>query len=201
MEAKHGTTEARNWEGCYQDGDIQWDKGEASPGLTDWLNTHADLPKGTVAVPGCGFGHDARAWARAGFAATGYDIAPSAVAGSIERSMGLDTPVNFKLGNFLEDKPSTAFDWVFEHTFFCAINPSRREDHVAAVLRHLKPDGQFLAVHYFLPKDEEGPPFGTDREEILERFSPHFELVEDWVPRSYPNRTGLERMFWWRRKV
>ena len=22
---------------------------------------------------------------------------------------------------------------------------------------------------------------------------------EDWVPRSYPNRTGLERMFWWRR--
>ena len=26
------------------------------------------------------------------------------------------------------------------------------------------------------------------------RFSPHFELVEDWVPRSYPNRTGRERM-------
>jgi hypothetical protein len=22
---------------------------------------------------------------------------------------------------------------------------------------------------------------------------------EDWIPRSYPNRTGRERTFWWRR--
>jgi hypothetical protein len=34
----------------------------------------------------------------------------------------------------------------------------------------------------------------------MERFSPHFDLMLDWVPRSYPNRTGLERMFWWRKK-
>ena len=25
--------------------------------------------------------------------------------------------------------------------------------------------------------------------------------VEEWVPRSYPNRTGLELMLWWKRKV
>jgi hypothetical protein len=41
--------------------------------------------------------------------------------------------------------------------------------------------------------------FGTTREEIIARFAPHFALVQDWVPRSYPNRTGRERMFWWRR--
>ena len=51
----------------------------------------------------------------------------------------------------------------------------------------------------YLIVDRDGPPFGTTREEVLERFSPHFELVADWVPRSYPNRAGLERMFWWRR--
>jgi hypothetical protein len=29
-----------------------------------------------------------------------------------------------------------------------------------------------------------GPPFGTTREEILDRFSPFFERLEDWVPRA-----------------
>jgi len=24
--------------------------------------------------------------------------------------------------------------------------------------------------------------------------------VQEWVPRSYPNRTGLELMLWWKRK-
>ena len=49
-------------------------------------------------------------------------------------------------------------------------------------------------------EDKEGHPFGTTRDELWSRFSPHFELLEEWVPRSYPNRTGLELMLWWRRK-
>ncbi|MFP6901461.1 MAG: hypothetical protein VCA36_10985, partial [Opitutales bacterium] len=61
------------------------------------------------------------------------------------------------------------------------------------------PGGQFLAVHYFLPMDGEGPPFGADREEIVTRFSPSLELLGDWTPRSYPNREGLEGMFLWRK--
>jgi cyclopropane fatty-acyl-phospholipid synthase-like methyltransferase len=87
---------------------------------------------------------------------------------------------------------------LFEHTLFCAIDPSDRDAYVRALLRWLKPGGFFLAVHYMIP-DKDGPPFGTDRDEILTRFSPHFELIEEWIPRSYPNRIGLERMFWWRR--
>ena len=67
-------------------------------------------------------------------------------------------------------------------------------------MRWLKPGGQFLAVHYMI-RDTEGPPFGVVQEELMERFLPHFELIEVWVPRSYPNRTGLELMLWWRRKA
>ena len=37
-------------------------------------------------------------------------------------------------------------------------------------------------------------------DELLERFSPHFELLKEWVPRSYDNRTGLELMLWWRKR-
>jgi hypothetical protein len=90
------------------------------------------------------------------------------------------------------------FDWVFEHTLFCAIRPEERDQYGQAVPRWLKPNGQYLAVNYLIP-DRDGPPFGTTRQELLTRFSPRFELVTEWVPRSYPNRVGLERMFWWKR--
>src|SRR5262249_23924928 len=62
------------------------------------------------------------------------------------------------------------------------------------------PDGNYLAVNYLIP-DTDGPPFGTTREEQMQRFAPHFELLAEWVPRSYPNRTGLELMLWWKRRA
>jgi cyclopropane fatty-acyl-phospholipid synthase-like methyltransferase len=105
----------------------------------------------------------------------------------------------FRAGDFLADAADREFDWLFEHTCFCAILPEQRDAYVAAVRRWLRPHGNFLAVNYIIP-DTDGPPFGTTREELVARFSPHFELIEDWVPRSYPNRTGLERMIWWRKK-
>jgi len=36
---------------------------------------------------------------------------------------------------------------------------------------------------------------------VWQRFSPHFDLTKEWVPRSYANRTGLELMLWWKRKA
>lgn len=187
------------WEALYRAGDMRWEKGAPSPGLVDFLAAHRDLPGETVCVPGCGTGHDVRAWAQAGFRAYGYDIAPSAVRLGGERTQVAGLRAAFRIADFLRAEPPFAFDWIFEHTLFCAIQPGERELYVAAVLRWLKPDGHFLAVNYLIP-DQDGPPFGTSREEQLQWFSPHFHLRSDWVPRSYPNRTGLERMFWWQRK-
>ena len=77
---------ANPWEERYQSGDTHWDKGAPAPGLVDFLQEHPELPRGSVAVPGCGFGHDVRAWAEFGFDAAGFDIAPSAIAGATERA-------------------------------------------------------------------------------------------------------------------
>lgn len=187
-----------DWESRYQTGDMPWEKGEASPGLVDFLAAHPGLPRGTVCAPGCGTGHDARAWARAGFAVTGYDLAPSAVRQARERTTAAGLTADFREGDFLADDPPQNFDWLFEHTLFCAIDPADRDRYVVAAQRWLKPGGNYLAVNYLIP-DQDGPPFGTTRSELLERFSPHFELLREWVPRSYPNRTGLELMLWWKR--
>jgi SAM-dependent methyltransferase len=195
----HSNMSDSYWETRYQTQDMPWEKGEASPGLVDFLAAHAALERGSVCVPGCGTGHDVRAWAKAGFQSTGLDIAPSAVKIASERTAAAGLTADFKLADFLHDPAPGSFDWIFEHTLFCAIEPGERENYVAAVLRWLKPGGNYLAVNYLIP-DEDGPPFGTTREELVQRFSPHFELLEEWVPRSYPNRTGLELMLWWRRQ-
>jgi SAM-dependent methyltransferase len=215
-----------DWEARYQTGDMPWEKGAPSPGLVDFLAanpqlggsdalvaassgiklnpeiqpsaTGASLPPLTVCVPGCGTGHDVREWAKAGFQVYGYDLAPSAIRLSVERTQAAGLQAEFRLVDFLRDEPPFLFDWLFEHTLFCAIDPSEREQYVQAVLRWLKPGGQYLAVNYLIP-DRDGPPFGTTREELIERFAPHFSLLSEWVPRSYPNRTGLELMMRWRK--
>jgi cyclopropane fatty-acyl-phospholipid synthase-like methyltransferase len=187
-----------DWEARYQSGDMPWEKGAPSPGLVDFLATNPKLAGETVCVPGCGTGHDVREWAKANFSVYGYDLAPSAIRLSIERTQAAGLKAEFQLGDFLHDDPPFQFDWIFEHTLFCAIDPGERELYVQAVLRWLKPGGQYLTVNYLIP-DTDGPPFGTTREELIERFGPHFSLLSEWVPRSYPNRTGLERMLWWRK--
>lgn len=186
------------WENLYQAGDLRWDKGAPSPGLVDFLAAHPGRSDETVCVPGGGTGHDAGEWAKAGFRVYGYDIAPSAIRLSQERSRAHGWSAEFRRADFLRDEPPFQFDWLFEHTLFCAIQPGERELYVQAACRWLKPGGNYLTINYLIP-DTDGPPFGTTREELLQRFSPHFKLQSDWVPRSYPNRTGLERMFWWRR--
>ena len=188
------------WEERYQTGDMPWEKGDPSPGLVDFLNAHPELPRATVCVPGCGTGHDVRAWAAAGFKVFGFDIAPSAVRLATQQTREAGLTAQFQLLDFLSEPPPAQFDWIFEHTLFCAIQPEQRDAYVQSVLRWLNPNGQYLAVNYLIP-DCDGPPFGTTREEQWQRFSPHFDLLHEWVPRSYPNRTGLELMLWWQRKI
>jgi cyclopropane fatty-acyl-phospholipid synthase-like methyltransferase len=189
-----------DWEARYQTQDMPWEKGEPSPGLVDFLAIHPNLRKGTVCIPGCGTGHDVLPWTRAGFEVFGFDIAPSAV--RLARKRARDAALNAEIqqADFLFGAPPRQFDWLFEHTLFCAIDPSERDLYVRAVLRWLKPSGQYLAVNYLID-DAEGPPFGTTRAELWERFSPHFELLEERVPRSYPNRTGLELLLWWQKNL
>jgi SAM-dependent methyltransferase len=188
------------WESRYQSGETNWEKGAPSPGLVDFLAAHPELPRGTVVVPGCGTGHDVRALARAGFTATGLDFAPTAIRLANERTREADLSATFRQCDFLRAAPPEPFDWLCEHTLFCALPPASRADYVRAVLRWLKPGGYYLAVNY-LVCDPYGPPWPVTREELEARFPPHFVLLADWLPRSYPNRVGKEWLFWWQRKV
>lgn len=198
--AEAGPEAPYDWEGQYQRGELRWDKGEPAPGLVDFLAARPRRARGTVLVPGCGTGHDVRAWARAGWRATGLDVAPTAVRMARERARAAGLRADFRRGDFLADPPFAQFDWVFEHTLFCAIAPAWRGAYARAVPRWLRPGGYFLAIHYLQPAHPDGPPWGVTRAELLQRFAPEFELLEEWVPRSFPNRAGRELMLLWRHR-
>lgn len=196
-----------DWEQNYLANDTPWDKGRPAPALVDWLKRNR--MEGSVMVPGCGLGHDVRAIAARDplTRVVGLDIAPSAV----QRAHGIRkvSSEDFVHAN-LFDLPSElrqAFDWIWEHTCFCAIDPTMRASYVEGVHSALRPGGQFLAVFYLNPYDEEHPPetehppYGTALQELESLFSERFEIRESWAPEvAYPGREGREHMMLMLRK-
>ena len=191
-----------DWDAHYRRGELPWDKGAAAPPLLEWLDDPAHRLTGEVLVPGCGLGHDVRAIAMRddGVAVCGLDFAPAAVAQAWAwPSVGSETYVEADLFN-LPPELRERFDWVFEHTCFCAIDPACRADYVCAVAGALRSGGRLLAIFYLTPwKDGEepppggGPPFPVRKEELNTLFAERFELLEEFVPnRAYRGREGRE---------
>ncbi len=190
-----------DWEDHYQQGQTPWDKGEPAPPLVDCLRS--EPLQGDILVPGCGLGHDVRAIAAATPAArpVGLDIAPTAVKSA--RKLPLAGHEKYVFGNLFDLDPELrdAFDWVWEHTCYCAIPPEKRDAYVEAVNTALRPGGRLLGVFYLDPYDDEHrpddgrPPFGTSLEDLEVRLRARFQILKSWVPeRAYPGRQGRERM-------
>lgn len=185
-----------DWEAQYQKGETPWDKGAPSPGLVDFLS--GEPLRGRVLVPGCGAGHDVRVIAPQAEEVVGIDIAPSAI--TLAHSFPLAGRERYELAD-LFNLPAAmrgSFDWVWEHTCFCAIDPAMRAAYVEAVAGALKPDGRLLAIFYLDPGNDspdEGPPFEVSIADLDRLFLPRFALVREWLPqRAYEGREGREWM-------
>jgi methyl halide transferase len=184
-----------DWEERYQAGDMPWEKGAPSPGLVDYLAAHP-RPGGKILVPGCGYGHDVRAISGPGNEVAGIDIAPSAIKSA--DAFPKTGNESYRLANLFDLPPEMrgVYDWVWEHTCFCAIDPAMRPCYARGVADALKPGGHFLAIFYLDPgNDGDGPPFGVATAELDALFGGDFELQEEWLPaRAYPGREGREWM-------
>ena len=185
------------WQRRYSEKDTPWDKGVAAPPLTQYLTSHTIA--GRILVPGCGLGHDVRALAAAqpDSVVIGLDLAPAAVSSAsyLLAEANLDTSAKFMLGNFFELPPEIigTFDWLVEHTCFCAIDPSRRSDYVRSAAAALRTGGKIFGIFYLTPDVEEGPPFGISEGELGAFFDADFDILDQWVPTvSFPGRENRE---------
>ena len=186
-----------DWDQSYQNNETPWERGEPAPPLVEYLESHSI--SGRVLVPGCGLGHDVRLVASMGCDALGLDLSETA----LNRARAYKDPeqgsVSYQLADMLDANNGirgASFDYVFEDTCFCAIDPGLRKDYVNAVQRHLKPRGYFLAILFTNLDDPEGPPFATSHAEVENLYSPVFEIVRHWKPtRYYASREDEESMY------
>ena len=191
-----------DWEAQYQRNETPWDRGAASPGLLEYLA--ANKVRGKVLVPGCGAGHDVRALAAHGAEVVGLDLAPAAI--KLAQSFPAGGCESYVCGNLLSLPAELrgAFDWVWEHTCFCAIDPVQRADYVDGVHEALAPGGHLLAVFYLDPSNDtpnQGPPFEVTVPQLDALFVPKFSLVREWLPsQTYPGREKREWMRLMRRR-
>lgn len=182
------------WERRYQEGTTRWDLGQPAPPLVDLLQSAAAPPAGSAVVLGAGRGYEARLFAESGFEVTAVDFAPAAVAAMVHQAEAAALSWRSLQRNIFDLVPEFTgqFDYVVEHTCFCAIDPVQRPAYVDLVAQLLKPQGELLAV-FFTHGRGGGPPYGATPEELRALFEPRF-VVESLVPvaNSVPSRRGEE---------
>ncbi len=166
------------WETHYQEGTTRWDLGQAAPPFVSLLASPTAPLQGRMAVLGAGRGYDALLFAQSGFEVIGFDFAPSAIAQSKALAQNSGIPAQFLQRNIF-DLPAefpNYFDYVLEHTCFCAIDPSSRPAYAQLVKSLLKPQGELIALFWAHSKPG-GPPFGTTIAEIKDYFQSDFEIT------------------------
>jgi SAM-dependent methyltransferase len=176
---------------------MPWDLGVAPGALTRWL-AQANRP-GRVLIPGCGRGHEVRAFHDAGWDVLAIDYTPGAVAGAKENLALLADKVMLA-DFFTHDFGGKRFDVVYERTFLCAMPPARWGDYARRMNELIEENGELVGLFLFGVEDDPPPyPLRSPAEQmtLLGQF---FELTADGaVPDSPAFFAGRERWQVWRR--
>lgn len=184
---------SRFWTNIYDtEGKPRWDLAGSAEALKDML-PRLKISKSRILVLGCGEGHDAAHFAREGHIVTAVDLSPEAIRRAKEH-YGQLSNLRFLVSDAfaLDSTHDGSYDVIFEHTFFCAIDPEKRGDLVRRWYRWLAPGGFLMAV-FFAVDWRGGPPFGSSEWEIRERLRKNFQFVfwGRWK-KSVPARQGKE---------
>ena len=197
---------AKDWEHCYREHDTGWDLRGMTPPLqallaSGFLATLGLPQRPRVLVPGCGRGHDLRAFAAAGCEVTGVDLVPTACAEARELLALNRVEATVLCRDLFGLLPELAgrFDLVYEYTCFCAIPPYLRSAYARTIGGVLKPAGAWLALVYpMLPEraGKDGPPFLVTEADVRTTVGAVLTIETDFAPQvSVERRHGAERWF------
>ena len=182
-----------DWERHYDEKDLRWDLNEVAPPLVHLWKERNFSPCKAI-VPGCGAGHEAIFLAKKGFNVTAVDYTYGAIKliKSAFKKNNCSGEVLHQDFFKLDCEYDQSFELILEHTFFCAINPTKRRTYVETAKRILKPGGYLIGLFYET-KEDGGPPFNTRQEDIEKYFSSSF-IIESLNKTTYSTeqRRGKE---------
>lgn len=179
------------WENNYFTGQIGWDMGVTSPPLKGYIDQLADK-KLHILIPGAGNSYEASYLLQKGFEhITVLDIAPTAVKRLREKSKDSSGRLRVIEGDFFNHEGK--YDLILEQTFFCALEPERREEYARHMYDLLKPGGKLAGVLFNRMFEFGPPPFGGNESEYKKIFEPYFTFkVWEACYNSFPSRSGSE---------
>jgi methyl halide transferase len=168
----------------------RFDKQSVCPAL-QYLIDKGHIKKGRALVPGCGRGYDVTALAEEDRYVIGVDISEDAIFSATERLHQLITlcehcvikpnpPIDrleFKCMSFFDletDVPEKLFDFVYDYTFLCALDPRIHKKWKKKMVELVKPEGELLCIVYPIMKKAGGPPFQMSLEYVEELCAPEF---------------------------
>lgn len=193
---------SQDWNARYASGDTPWDMRQPSPPLVALLRA-GKLPYGRVLIPGCGSGYEVALLAEAGFDVIGADYAESAIAAARKTSPALTDRFICAdlLAGDVAEKVGT-YDWAYDQTFFCAIEPQRRNEYAVAIARLVRIGGELIALSMRAMDPSGGPPYDSTPQEYVDLMSRHgFVEIERraLVEESLAARRGRETLVRMRR--
>lgn len=198
------TVDASRWSLQYAFGLTPWSLGAPHPALARRLREDPGLGvtpnPGRVLVPGCGHGHDALAFVRAGWEVVALDFAPQAVVKA--RELLGDGAVIVEADAFAWE-PEQRFDLLFDHTFLCSLAPDLRPAFGDLARRAVRAGGGLVSIVYPIGKcpPGSGPPYALAMGDLDAVLGDEFLREETSPPLSEDPRRWEARWGRWRRRA
>tara|TARA_B100002052_G_scaffold279082_1_gene286025 strand:+ start:1071 stop:1688 length:618 start_codon:yes stop_codon:yes gene_type:complete len=166
------------WNQKYTNNQDKWDLNKPTPILKNRSISFDTNNKLKICIPGCGKGHDALYLASIGHDVYAIDFSSNAL--TYLKDNNIYSNLHIIESDFftLPEKFYNKFDVLFEYTFFCAINVSRREEYLKMCNYLLKSGGLFFGIIFPISEvsDQNSPPFKVDLPIFENLFSKHFTL-------------------------
>ena len=191
----NSVSQAEFWQQHYEQNSINWDMGQVSPPLKAYIDQLPESAKTQkILVAGAGNAYEVGYLHEQGFNnVILVDFAPAPIAAFAKRYPNFPAEHLVCADFFTLSPEHYQFDWVLEQTFFCAIDPARRDDYVQQMAELLKPKGKLVGLLFDKDFGRDEPPFGGSADEYRQRFAPYFDIeVMEPCHNSHPARLGSE---------
>lgn len=181
------------WEERYQNNEIGWDTGTITTPLQEYID-QIENKNLKILIPGAGNGYEYEYLINKGFTNVFViDIAKKPLE-NIKSRMA-----NYDENQLIEDdffNHNQTYDIIIEQTFFCALQPSLRQQYAEKAHSLLNPNGKIVGLLFQFPLTKIGPPFGGSIKEYQNLFSTKFEIKTlETAHNSIKPREGNELFF------